>query len=113
MRITKVLAAAVFALALTSVSGFAANQFQGTWKVEDTKGNPFEIMLNEDGTAKGNRDGEGLNGTWKAQGDSAMISWDSGWTTKITKDGSKYKKVAYEKGKAATDGHSSEAQKVQ
>ena len=56
------------------------------------KGNPFEITLSEDGSAKGSRSGEGLSGTWKAEGDAAVITWESGWTTKITKQGDQFKK---------------------
>jgi hypothetical protein len=29
-----------------------------------------------------------------------VIKWDSGWTTKITKEGNQYKKAAYRKGDA-------------
>ena len=76
-----------FAVALASAVAFAASPFEGKWKVQDTKGNPFEITLSEDGSAKGSRSGEGLSGTWKAEGDSAVITWESGWTTKITKQG--------------------------
>ncbi|MBC8012683.1 MAG: hypothetical protein H7X74_01130 [Methyloceanibacter sp.] len=105
------LTGAVFALALMTASGFAASQFEGKWKVQDTKGNPFEITLSEDGAAKGSRTGEGLSGTWKAEGDAAVINWDSGWTTKITKQGNQYKKTAFEKGKA--EGAPTDAQKVE
>jgi hypothetical protein len=30
-----------------------------------------------------------LNGTWKAEGDAAVINWDTGWVTKIVKQGDK------------------------
>ena len=99
----------VLALGVTSFASFAASQFEGTWKTKDTKGNPFEIVLSADGSAKGDRHGEGLNGKWKEEGDSAVIEWGDGWTTKITKMGDQYKKMAYEKGKSMGE---SEAQKV-
>jgi hypothetical protein len=105
------LAAGLFALSLTAHAGLAASEFEGTWKVEDTQGNPFEIVLSADGTAKGDRSGEGLAGTWKAEGDSAVITWETDWTTKISKDGDQYKKTASEKGKPA--GPASDAKKVQ
>ncbi len=111
MRTTKILAAAAFAILMTGGAALAASQFEGTWKVQDTKGHPFQITLGQDGSAKGDRAGEGMKGTWKAEGESAVINWDTGWTTKITKDGSAYKKTAFEKGK--TEGHSSAAQKVE
>ncbi len=110
------LVAAGFAVVLTATAGFAASQFDGTWKVEDTKGNPFQITLSADCTAKADRAGEGLTGKWKEKKGSAVIKWDSGWTTKITKDGDQYKKIAYEKGKKPAAGepsHSSNAEKVQ
>ena len=84
--------------------------FEGKWKVQDTKGNPFEITLSEDGLANGSRSGEGLSGTWKAEGDSAVITWQSGWTTKITKQGDQFKKTAFDKGKA--EGPATDAKKV-
>ena len=40
-----------------------------------------------------------------------MISWSSGWTTKITKQGDQYKKTAYENGKP--EGASTDAKKVE
>ena len=40
-----------------------------------------------------------------------MITWDSGWTTKISKEGNSYKKTAIEKGKPV--GSPSDAEKVE
>jgi hypothetical protein len=108
---TAVLAAV--ALALTGVASFAASQFEGKWKVTDTAGKAFEITLASDGTAKADR-GEGMTGTWKEEGGAAVITWDTGWTTKVSKDGDKYTKAAFKKGEA-TDGkpaNSSAAEKV-
>ncbi len=84
---------------MTIAAGFAASAFEGTWKVKDTSGKPFEITLSSGGAAKATR-GEGMTGTWKEEGSAAVITWDSGWTTKITKEGDKYKKAAYRKGQA-------------
>ena len=55
-----------------------------------------------------------MTGTWKEDGGAAVIKWDTGWTTKIIKEGDKYKKTAYDKGKPL-DGpptNSSDAEKV-
>ena len=60
--------AAVFAIALTSFATLAASQFEGVWKVQDTSGKPFQITLSADGSAKADRAGEGLTGTWKEEG---------------------------------------------
>ena len=111
LRATAALARVVFFFFLLGGGALAASPFEGEWKVQDTKVNPFEITLSDNGSAKGNRSGEGLTGTWKTEGDSAVISWDSGWTTKITKQGQGYKKTASEKGKAL--GRETDAQKVE
>ena len=103
---------ALFAMALTVGAVLAATQFEGTWNTQDTKGNPFKISLMADGKAKGDRADEGLTGTWKAEGDSAVITWDSGWVTKITKQGDKFEKQAFEKGDTGTPSHTAAAQKM-
>jgi len=106
--------AVVFAIALTSFATFAASQFEGAWKVQDTSGKPFQITLSADGSAKADRAGEGMTGTWKEEAGAAVIKWDTGWTTKIIREGDKFKKTAYDKGKPL-DGpptNSSDAEKV-
>src|ERR1700757_885629 len=70
---------------VTSFAALAASAFEGVWKVKDTAGHPFEITLSSDGAAKATR-GEGMTGTWKEEGNSAVITWNTGWTTKITKE---------------------------
>jgi hypothetical protein len=105
--------AAVFVIGMMAVVCFAASVFEGVWKVKDTAGKPFEITLSGDGTAKASR-GEGMVGTWKQEGNAAVITWKTGWTTKITKDGDHYKKAAFGKGQPL-DGppaNSSDAEKV-
>jgi hypothetical protein len=92
-------AAIAFAIALTSAAGFAASGFVGKWKTTDTEGKAFTIWLSDDGAAKGDRANEGLAGMWKEEGSAAVITWDSGWVTKITKDGDSYKKSAEKDGK--------------
>jgi hypothetical protein len=81
--------------------------------VKDTAGQPFEITLSGGGAAKASR-GEGMVGTWKEEGKTAVITWNTGWTTKIAKEGDQYKKTAYGKGQPL-DGppaNSTDAQKV-
>ena len=84
---------------MTSFASLAASAFEGVWKVKDTAGQPFEITLSSDGVAKATR-GEGMTGTWKEEGNAAMITWNTGWTTKITQEGKQYRKTAYGKGQA-------------
>jgi hypothetical protein len=83
------------------------------WKVKDTAGQPFEITLSGGGAAKASR-GEGMVGTWKEEGNTAVVTWNTGWTTKIAKEGDQYKKTAYGKDQPL-DGpptNSADAQKV-
>lgn len=106
-----VLIATLFVLAFSVSSALAATEFEGTWNTQDTKGNPLIITLSADGKATGDRADEGLTGTWKADGDSAVINWDSGWVTKIVKQGDKFQKQAFEKGDAGDPTHTADAQK--
>src|SRR4030042_6095719 len=99
-KATAAFAAIAFAVALTSAASFAASGFVGKWKTTDTEGKTFTIWLSDDGKAKGDRANEGLAGMWKEAGNAAVITWDSGWVTKITKDGDKYTKTAEQDGKA-------------
>jgi hypothetical protein len=111
-RLAAAFLVALFALTFTAASIFAATQFKGAWLTQDTKGNPFKITLSGDGKATGDRADEGLKGTWKEEGDTAVINWDTGWVTKIVKQGDKFQKQAFEKGGASgTPMHSAEAQK--
>jgi hypothetical protein len=86
-----------FALAMTGFAALAASDFEGVWAVKDSHGRPFEITLSADGKATGTQE-KAKDGTWKEDGGSAVITWSSGWTTKITKEGDHYVKTAYKKG---------------
>ena len=86
-------------IGMTSLASLAASAFGGVWKVKDTAGQSFEITLSSDGVAKATR-GEGMTGTWKEEGMAAVITWNTGWTTKITQEGKQYRKTAYGKGQA-------------
>ncbi|MFZ0497370.1 MAG: hypothetical protein WBE80_12090 [Methylocella sp.] len=112
-KATTAILAAVFAVAMTTFSSLAASEFEGVWKVTDTTGQPFEITLSGSGAAKASR-GEGMVGTWKEEGKTAVITWNTGWTTKITKEGDHYKKTAYGKGQAlgGPPANSTDAQKM-
>jgi hypothetical protein len=87
------------------------NEFVGTWHVEDSNGQPFEITLSASGMAEANRAGEGMSGTWDVDGTSAVIAWDTGWTTKITRTGDGYTKTAYDT-TAAAPTNTSRAERV-
>jgi hypothetical protein len=112
-KATTAVLAAVFAIAMTSFVSLAASDFVGKWSVKDAAGQPFEITLSADGSAKGSLV-EGMVGTWKEEGKTAVITWNTGWTTKIAAEADHYKKTAYRKGQPL-DGppdSSSDAQKV-
>ena len=111
-KTTVAVLAGALALAVTAATSFAASEFEGTWKVKDTSGKPFEIVLGSDGKASADRSGEKLSGTWKEDGGAAMISWSGGWTTKIAKEGDGYKKTAYEGDTGGEPTNTSDAEKV-
>ena len=105
--------AGLIALAMTAAVALAASEFEGKWSVADTTGKAFEITLAADGTAAGTQQ-EGQKGTWNEEGSAAIITLDTGWTTKISKDGDKFKKTAFKKGEplTGTPTNSSPAEKV-
>jgi carbon monoxide dehydrogenase subunit G len=101
-KIARVVAAAVVAgvtLAAVSIAAFAGSEFEGTWAVTNTAGKPFEITLSADGNAKATM-AENMEGTWKEEDGAAVISWNTGWTTKIAKEGDHYVKTAFKKGES-------------
>jgi hypothetical protein len=111
-KLAAVLITVFFVVTLTAASALAVTQFEGTWSTQDTKGNPFVITLSEDGKATADRADEGLTGTWKAEGDSAVINWNSGWVTKIVKQGDQFQKQAFESGDTSgTPTHTADAEK--
>ena len=70
----------------TAFAALAASPFEGTWSVKDTDGKAFEITLGTDGKATSTHPKE-MTGTWAEEGGAAVVKWNSGWTTKIVKDG--------------------------
>ncbi|MGA7323090.1 MAG: hypothetical protein WBX25_01080 [Rhodomicrobium sp.] len=105
--------AALFVTVMMPLNSFAASEYAGEWKVNDTAGKPFEITLSPDGAAEATR-GEGMKGTWKEEGNSAVITWNTGWVTKIRGEDGRYRKSAYRKGQSpeGEPANSSDAQKI-
>lgn len=97
MKRLQTMTAAIAALVLSAGASLAGD-FDGKWRVTDTSGKPYEITLSADGKATGTQK-EGQSGTWQEVGDSAVITWETGWTTVIAKDGDKYTKSAFGKDK--------------
>lgn len=91
--------------AAASDQNLVDSEFSGTWEVRDTQNQPFEITLFGSGNAQANRSGEGMSGVWREEGPSdgatAVIAWDTGWTTKITHTADGYVKTAYDETAAA------------
>jgi hypothetical protein len=114
MNIIKSTVAACALLVLTCGACFAGD-WAGKYMTEDTKGNAFSIMLSADGKAMGEKHGEVLKGTWTDEGDAVAIKWESGWTTKLSKEGDHYKKTAYRAGASMEHGptHSIKAEKIE
>lgn len=87
---------ALVSVGLTSSPSFANSAFEGVWKVTDSSGKPFEITLSADGTAKSTLLPM-MVGSWKEEGNAAVIRWNTFWVTKIMKQGGAYKKIAYKR----------------
>jgi hypothetical protein len=113
MHIKQILSrATVAAIAITFAAGaFAAEGFIGKYETTDSEGKPFTIWLSDNGSAKGDRANEGLQGMWKEEGSAAVITWDTNWVTTISKEGDAYKKSATKDGKAV--GSPVDAKKVE
>jgi len=88
-----------FALAMTAFAAIASSEFEGVWATKDSSGKAFEITLSADGKATSTQE-KAKEGTWKEEGGAAVISWATGWTTKIAKEGDHYVKMAFKKGLA-------------
>ena len=82
-----------------SDAGMESSSFVGSYSTKDTQGNDMTVTLDEEGSATGTQGGDNLTGSWKAEGDTATITWTDGWVTKITKEGDGYSKTAYKDGK--------------
>jgi hypothetical protein len=100
---------ALAALLLTAGAALA-DHFVGTWKVKDSAGKDFQIVIAKDGTASGEHAGKPMKGKWAEKDDAVTVTWDTGWTTKIAKTGSGYTKTATEGG--SEKGSASAAEKV-
>jgi len=74
----KAIVTAACLMGVMSLASLAASAFEGVWKVKDTAGQSFEITLSSGGVAKATR-GEGMTGTWKEEGNAAVITWNTGW----------------------------------
>jgi hypothetical protein len=98
-RSAATLAALVVTAGLSSAA-LAAVDFTGRYATTDGTGKPMQIVLAPNGHAWGHRPGEYLRGAWAAGKRYAVISWTTGWSTKLVKRGGHFKKFAYAPGHA-------------
>jgi hypothetical protein len=100
-------------LASASTSVSAAEDFQGMWEVKDSGGHKFDITLLADGSATGTLH-PGQTGSWKEQGSAAVITWKTGWTSKIEQSEGHYTHTAYRPGQppSGPPNNTSDAQRV-
>jgi hypothetical protein len=75
--------------------------FVGKWEVGDGAGNPFYIILNDDGSAW--RSLNQVNGHWAYINGEARVTWDDGAQDAIRHVGARDQKFAYRGGKSFTD----------
>jgi hypothetical protein len=78
----------------TAFAALAASPYEGVWSVTGNDGKAFDITLGADGKATSTHPKE-MTGTWTEEGGAVVIKWNTGWTTKIVKDGDSYKKEAF------------------
>ncbi|ADI30579.1 hypothetical protein [Methylotenera versatilis] len=90
-------------LFLGASSNVFAGEYEGSWMLYDTHGGGFEATLSEDGTASGTHGDSMKHGTWKEVDGAVVISWKTGWTTRIVKQGDKYVKTSFKPGTTITD----------
>jgi|SRR6516225_502623 hypothetical protein len=100
-------------MVMLSSATLSAGGFEGVWKMKDTVGKEFEITLSGNGTASATLRPD-MIGTWKEEGATAVIKWQSGWITKIEKSGKGYFHFAYRPGNPLNGPPtaSSDAQKI-
>lgn len=114
-KLVAILGAAVLAIALAGCdapSDGGSSDFVGTYKTQDTQGNPMTITLDDNGSASGKRADESLDGSWKEEGGAAVITWGDNWTTKLEKDGDSYKKSTWEGPMEGSPTHTTSAEKT-
>ena len=104
----KAAALALGVLVIVAGTAFAGGDWEGVWKVADTAGQPFEITLGADGSAKASLHEE-MVGSWKPDGDKAVISWKTGWTTVISKTETGYRKTGFREGAPLTGAATNES----
>jgi hypothetical protein len=104
---------AFFLAGIASISTCVADDFQGTWKVKDSSGRPFDITLLADGKATSTMHPD-QTGSWKEQDSTVVITWSTGWSSKIESSDGHYRHTAYRPGQSlqGSPNNMSDAEKV-
>ena len=102
-NLRKFLKSVFLTLVLGMSSNVMAGEYDGSWLLYDTHGGAFEATLSQDGTASGTHVDSMKHGTWKEVDGAVVISWKTGWTTRIAKQGEKYIKSSFKPGTIVTD----------
>ena len=93
--------AMIISFALHSIA--QAGEYEGKWLLKDSDGTTFEAIFKGDGTASGTHGDSMKHGTWKEDANGITIKWDTGWTTRITKENNQYIKLAFKPGANVND----------
>ena len=99
----KVLTTLAIMTSLAIYTSAQAGEYEGKWLLKDSDGTPFEAIFKHDGTASGTHGKSMKHGTWKEDADGITIKWDTGWTTRITKENNQYIKLAFKPGASVND----------
>jgi hypothetical protein len=99
----KALTALAIISSLSIYSNAQAGEYEGKWLLKDSDGTSFEAIFKGDGTASGTHGKSMKHGFWKEDANGITIKWDTGWTTRITKENNKYIKLAFKPGANVND----------
>jgi hypothetical protein len=80
-----------------------AGEYEGSWLLYDTHGNGVEATFSADGAASGTHGDAMKHGAWKEVDGAVVITWKTGWATRIAKEGGKYVKTSYKPGATVGD----------
>ena len=92
-----------------------AGEYDGSWQMKDSSGATFKVMLDSIGSASGTHNDAMKHGSWEEKDGNAIIHWNTGWVTRITKKDGHYVKEGFKPGLDLSEKptNSSEATKIQ
>jgi hypothetical protein len=75
------------AMFLSFSAAVIAGEYEGSWLLYDTHGNGVEATFSADGAASGTHGDAMKHGAWKEVDGAVVITWKTGWATRIAKEG--------------------------